>query len=192
MGAYDTIGIPVGGQKVSTAQFGIKVRDAIIDLDARMALRESAELLPAPVSATGGTPNSVTAATNVWQTLSPNGASVVMTNPSATFDLVCLVFFGGWMAIASGGTRDVRMGLNITGGVTSDPDPGPNSPVGYGLLPLTSNIDAQQGMGMFQLEIPAGAGAVTLTAQGRRSNSANAATINYPAINVIPIRYDVP
>ena len=187
MGAYDAlIGVPVQGQPISSGGYGIPVRDAIIDLDARVSVREAAEALPAAVSAAGGSGNSVTAAINTWQTITPNGAAVAITNPSTTFDLMCLVFFGCWLSIATSG--DVRMGINVTGGVTSDPDPGSNSPVGFGLLPLTSSSSAQGQMGMFQLLIPAGAGAVTLTAQARRS-VANAATANYPSINVIPWRY---
>lgn len=37
MGTYDDIGIPVKGQKVSSGAFGVKVRNAIIDLDRRVA-----------------------------------------------------------------------------------------------------------------------------------------------------------
>lgn len=37
MGAYDGIGIPVKGQPISSGAFGIKVRNAIIDLDKRVS-----------------------------------------------------------------------------------------------------------------------------------------------------------
>jgi hypothetical protein len=37
MGNYDSIGVPVKGQRVSSGAFGIKVRDAIIDLDRRVS-----------------------------------------------------------------------------------------------------------------------------------------------------------
>jgi hypothetical protein len=37
MGAYDSIGVPVKGQPVSSGAFGIKVRDAILDLDRRVS-----------------------------------------------------------------------------------------------------------------------------------------------------------
>lgn len=37
MGLYDDIGIPVKGQRVSSGSFGIKVRNAIIDLDRRVS-----------------------------------------------------------------------------------------------------------------------------------------------------------
>lgn len=184
---YDDITVPVPGQPIPSSGFGIKVRNYIIELGQRMGVREAAEQIPAPTSGTGGNSNPITAAINVWQTIGPNGVAVNVTNPSTTFTMVCLVFFGGWMNIATSG--NVRMGINVTGGVTSDPEPGPNSPVGFGMMPLTSVAAvSQQCMGMFQLEIPPGVAAVTLTAQGQRS-VANTANINYPAINVIPIRY---
>jgi hypothetical protein len=37
MGTYDTIGIPVKGQPISSGAYGIKVRDAIVDLDTRVS-----------------------------------------------------------------------------------------------------------------------------------------------------------
>lgn len=189
MADYDDIVVPVQGQPISSSGFGNKVRDYIIDLGVRMGIREAAEELPAPWSAAGGNGNSVTAAINTWQTLTPNGVSLVVTNPSIQFDLVCMVYFGAWMQIATAGS--VRFGLNITGGVTSDPDPGANSPVGFGLMPLTSAANSQQCTGLFQMTIPAGAAAVTLTGQGFRS-IANAASVNYPAINVVPQQYRLP
>jgi hypothetical protein len=41
MGNYDTIQIPVSGQPVSKAQYGDRVRAAIVDLDARVSRIES-------------------------------------------------------------------------------------------------------------------------------------------------------
>lgn len=37
MGNYDLIQVPVSGQPISSAEYGIRVRDAIIDLDARVS-----------------------------------------------------------------------------------------------------------------------------------------------------------
>lgn len=37
MGRYDDIAVPISGQPVSSGNFGIKVRDAIIDLDYRLS-----------------------------------------------------------------------------------------------------------------------------------------------------------
>jgi hypothetical protein len=44
-------------------------------------------------------------------------------------------------------------------------------------------------MGFFQITIPPGAAAVTLTAQGARSNGTATAQVNYPTIHVAPDRY---
>lgn len=41
MGAYDDIGVAIGGQKASASQFGVKVRNAIIDLDRRVSAYDS-------------------------------------------------------------------------------------------------------------------------------------------------------
>lgn len=38
MGNYDSIGIPISGQPISSGNYGVKVRDAIIDLDARVSV----------------------------------------------------------------------------------------------------------------------------------------------------------
>lgn len=192
MGLYDSsIVVPVAGQPISVGSYGIPVRDAILDLDERLGVREAAEALPASLNVQGNGVNSLTNTINAWQTLTANPASLVVTNPSSVFNLVCMVYFGGWMQVGAGGGGDLRMGINVTGGVTSDPDPGANSPVGYGLMPLVSSLTVEQKMGMFELIIPAGAAAVTLTAQGRRTSNASttACQINYPAINVIPWRY---
>lgn len=40
MGAYDDIQVPISGQPASSSLFGHKVREAIIDLDARMGIQE--------------------------------------------------------------------------------------------------------------------------------------------------------
>lgn len=37
MGKYDDISIPIAGQPISSGTFGVKVRDAILDLDRRVA-----------------------------------------------------------------------------------------------------------------------------------------------------------
>jgi hypothetical protein len=189
MADYDDIALPVKGQPISSTGFGVKARNAIIDLGRRMGIREAAEQLPSSVSVQGNGINSITAAINTWQTMPSFPASVNITNPSTTFNLVCFVFFGAWMQIATSGT--IRMGINVTGGVTADPDPGVNSPVGWGLVPMTSSAGSDQHSGMFQLTIPPNVAAVNLNAQGMRS-AANAAQVNYPSINVIPWRYETP
>lgn len=188
MGNYDSlIAVPVPGQPISAGAYGIPVRNAILDLDTRMSLRETAEILPANQSATGGGVNSVTAAVNVWQDLTAFPASVVMTNPSTDFDLVVNVHFGAWMSASAG---DVRMGIVLSGGLTvATPGPGVNNVIGWGLLPTTSQTTVDQHNGFMQVIIPAGAAAVTFKAWGMRTNSGATAQVNYPSINLVPDRF---
>ncbi len=188
MGTYDSlIAVPVQGQKASSGAYGIPVRNAILDLDRRLLLREAAEMLPANVSASGGGVNSVTAAVNVWQVLSSFPAAATISNPSSEFDLVVNVHFGAWMNTSAG---DVRMGLVLSGGLTvSTPGPGANQPIGWGLFPTTSQTTVDQHAGFMQAVIPAGAAAVTFTAYGLRSNGAATAQVNYPSINLVPDRF---
>lgn len=188
MGNYDSlIAVPVPGQPISVGTYGVPVRNAILDLDARMSIREAAEMLPANQSASGGGTNNVTAAVNVWQDLTSAPASVSMTNPSADFDLVVNVHFGAWMSASAG---DVRMGLVLSGGLTvATPGPGVNNVIGWGLLPMTSQTTTDQHMGFMQVTIPAGAAAVTFKAWGLRTNGAATAQVNYPSINLVPDRF---
>jgi hypothetical protein len=188
---YDDIVIPVPEQPISSSLFGKKVRDYIIDLGIRMGIREAAEELPPAVKFAGNGTNLLTASAGVWQNLPTTPASVVITNPSTTFRLVCMVFFGAWMQTNVG---NVRASINVTGGVTSDPDPGDNSVAGFGMMPLTSSATPHNQVGVFQLDIPPGAAAVTLTMQGQRSTAAGGTNmaINYPTINVMPQRYEIP
>ncbi len=194
MGTYDSIAVPVDGQKISVDTYGIPVRDAIRDLDIRMSLREAAELLPESVSAANMTNTtgtfSGTAAT--FSALTVNPISCIMTNPSTIFDLVCNVYFGAWMNVAS--AAQVRLGVLLTGGVSAGPNSGfgvPNQPVGAGLSPQSSSANLDQHVGFFQCIIPAGAAAVTFAIHGYRS-SAVATVIQYPTIYVVPDRYQLP
>jgi hypothetical protein len=187
MGNYDNIATPIDGQPASVGLFGVPVRDAIRDLDVRLSLREAAELLPANVGVFGNGINNLAGGAAAWTNLPSFPAVVAMTNPSADFDLVCNVYFGCWMQTSAG---DVRMGIVLSGGVTvSPPAPGVNNVTGWGLMPMTTQTTADQHMGFMQVVIPAGAAAVTFTAQGARSNGAAAAQVNYPTINVVPDRF---
>lgn len=193
MADYDNISIPVQGQPISSGTFGIPVRDAILDLAARMAVREAAEDLPVAVSVanSSNTTGTFSTAAATWAALSVNPISCVMTNPSTAFDLVCNVHYGAWMSIAA--TAQARLGVALTGGVTASPSggPGPNQPVGWGLFAETGSTALDQHNGFFQVIIPAGAAAVTFTIQGYRS-VANATVIQYPTIYVVPDRYQLP
>jgi hypothetical protein len=194
-GLYDAlIGVPVPGQPISAGAYGIPVRDAIIDLDTRVGIREAAEQLPASVSnANNGASGTWTAGAGIWAVLPTNPLSVAFTNPSTVFNLVCNVFYGAWIRSATAGTQ-ARFGIALSGGVTvATPAAGvANQPVGWGLFPTNGgNPNLEQHMGFFQMVIPAGAAAVTLTAQGYRS-AANTVEFAYPTIAVVPDRYELP
>lgn len=190
MGAYDTlIGIPVSGQKISVGTYGIPVRNAILDLDRRLALREAAETLPAKVSVMGNGANTLAGGANVYTALPTFPAAVSITNPSTEFSLVCNVLFGCWMLASAG---DVRMGIALSGGLTVAANTlGANQPVGHGMYPFATSTTSEQHMGFFQMTIPPGAAAVTLTAHGARSNGTANAQVNYASIDVVPARFTV-
>jgi hypothetical protein len=182
-----TIGLPIQGQPISSGNYGIKVRDAINDLDTRVALIEAAQSLPLSVRNTGNT-NTVTGTANTWTNLPTNPwPTTQMTNPSADFDLYCLVNFGCWLTNTTG---SLRMGVLLTGGISAGPDPGVNSVAGWGMMPLESTAGLQsQHAGAFSIVIPAGAAAVTFTAQSQRSVASGTQSVNYPTIEVTPIRF---
>jgi hypothetical protein len=190
--AYEDIQIPIHGQPADPDTYGVRVRNAILDLDQRLALREAAEELPSAVTATagGGGTNSIVSAINTWANLPTNGVTAQITNPSDLFNLRCLVLFGAWFDVAA--TGSCRFSFNITGGVTKSPGPGANNPAGWGLLPIEGgNGEVGQRMGAFQLLIPAGAATVTLTGQAYRT-AAVASQVNYPTVEIIPWRYEIP
>ena len=190
MGTYDSlISVPVSSQKISVGTYGIPMRDAVLDLDRRLLLREAAEQLPANVSIYGNGINSLVGAANAWTAMPSFPAVVQMTNPSTDFSLVCNVFFGAWFSTSAG---DVRMGIALSGGLTvATPAPGVNQPTGWGLFPHTSQTTADQHNGFMQVVIPPGAATVTFTAMGARSNGAATAQCNYPTIHVVPDRFMV-
>jgi hypothetical protein len=188
MGNYDSlIAAPVPGQPISTGAYGIPVRNAILDLDTRLSLREAAEILPANVGGYGNGINTLAGGAAAWTAMPSFPIALQMTNPSADFDLVVNVFFGAWMSASAG---DVRMGIVLSGGLTvTPPAPGANQPAGWGQMPMTSQTTADQHMGFMQVVIPAGAATVTFTAHGARSNGTANAQVNYPTINLVPDRF---
>lgn len=194
MGTYDSIGIPVSGQPISSSQYGSKVRAAILDVDARLLALEAQASLPMAVRGGAAGQNALVGGAGVWTNMpTSTWGSVSITNPSPDFDLYCLVTFAAWLVCAAGGTpaQDVRLGVLLSGGLTAGPDPGTNAPAGNGMLPIESSGGAStQHMGSFSIIIPAGAGAVTFVAQGKRNNgSASSPQVNYPSIEVVPIRF---
>jgi hypothetical protein len=189
MGNYDSIGIPVQGQPISSSQYGIRVRDAVVDLDRRVSLLEASQILPDNVSAASSTSGiSISWTLGTWQDL-PSGVNASITNPSADFELVVNVYFGCWIAAGTQG----RLGLRLSGGITlATPNVGvANQPAGWGLFPVTTQASDDQHMGFMQVVIPPGVAAVTFTAMGYRS-AASAVTMSFPTIHLVPDRYQLP
>ena len=193
--AYEDIQVALTNQPASSGMFGVKVRDSILDLDRRMSLVEAQSILPLAVRGAapgaGGT-NTIVSAIGTWANLPSNTWGLIqMTNPSAIFDMYCLVTFGAWIRSSVG---SVRMGCVLSGGVVSGPDPGTNNLAGFGLMPLETQTNAASGAsnqhsGTFSLVIPAGASTVTFVAQAQRSSSSGETNLNYPSIEVTPIRF---
>lgn len=75
MGRYDDIGIPIGGQPISAGNFGQKVRDAILDLDARVS--------------------SVDTSTGTGKAFSSSSQVLATTAETVTLTIVGMVFVAG-------------------------------------------------------------------------------------------------
>lgn len=196
MGTYDaSIGVPISGQPISSGGYGVPVRNAILDLDNRVGIREAATQLPASASATSNAAaGTFSASAGVWAVLPGNPLSLNFTNPSTVFTLVCNVYFGAWMRNSTSttlSTTQARFGLQLSGGVTATVGvPGANQPTGWGMYPATTNPQLDQHNGFFQMLIPPSVAAVTLTAMGYRS-AATFVEFMYPTINVVPDRYQL-
>lgn len=75
MGLYDGIGLPVKGQPISSGAFGIKVRNAIIDLDRRVS--------------------SVDTSTGTGKAFSASALSLTTVNETAALTITGMVFKAG-------------------------------------------------------------------------------------------------
>jgi len=93
MGSYDDIGLPVKGQPISSGAFGIKVRNAIIDLDRRVS--------------------SVDTSTGTGKVFSASPLTVATTTETAALTLTGMVFKAGLAYEAS-----MRYGLYATASTT--------------------------------------------------------------------------
>jgi hypothetical protein len=191
MGTYDTIGLAVGGQPISSSQFGSKVRASILDIDARLLALEAQASLPMAVRGGASGQNVITSGAGVWANMATSTwGSISITNPSPDFDLYCLVTYGAWMVCPALASQDLRFGVLMSGGLVGGPDPGSPGPAGNGMIPIEAAATlSSQHMGSFSIVIPAGAGAVSFVAQGKRNVASGTQNINYPSIEVVPIRF---
>jgi hypothetical protein len=93
MGAYDDIGIPVKGQPISSGAYGIKVRNAIIDLDRRVS--------------------SVDTSTGTGKVFSTGSVVLATTTETAALTLTGMVFKAGLAYECS-----FRAGLGVAASLT--------------------------------------------------------------------------
>lgn len=145
--------------------------------------------VPDPVTGYLGGTNTFTGAASTWANLPTSSPTCVMTNPSASLDLLCDVSWGAWMSDTVGSTR---LCITASGGLSIAAGVGLGGPVGWGEIPLSSEASASQHRGGCTVLIPAGAAAVTFGVQGYRSVASGTQNINYVAIRVNPLRFVAP
>lgn len=189
MGNYDNIQVPPPNGPISASQYGVRVRDAIIDLDTRVSIREAAEMLP-DVSA-----NSINNVISVTSTAftdlpSPGPLNLAVTNPSADFDLVVLISYSAWMnATAS----DCRGGLAASGGLSFTPNSfGTGGAITNSDNLFTASPNTSMQHNMLPVVIPAGAATVTFKLWAMRGAASGAQAFNYPILRATPLRFQVP
>lgn len=143
-------------------------------------------VLPASVAGDGNGANTITATS--WTDLPTNGATATITNPHPTLSMLVQVGYGCWMSSLTNG---VRSSVRASGGVTVASGPGAIFQ-NWGEIPWLAGTASTLYMQFFALgylTIPAGVGAVTLTAQAYRDVAAGTQQVNYPTIRLTPQRY---
>lgn len=145
--------------------------------------------LPDPVVGYLGGTNTFAGAASTWAAIPTSSPTAVITNPSATLDMLVEVSWGAWMSDTAG---SLRLGLTASGGLTIAAGVGTGGPVGWGAVPLTSSSTSQHCRAACKLFIPAGAAAVTFQCQGYRSVASGTQSINYVLLEVTPLRFVAP
>ncbi len=156
------------------------------------ALADKVDLLlslPDPTGQGGAGSNSITLTT--YSVLPSTPISCAITNPSADFDMLCMVSISAFMAGAS--ATEVQAALNVTGGLSI----AAGSTGAPGVLAtsenlLSSSAGAIQQQSVIPIVVPAGAAAVTFAMFARRNNTTSAVALLSPAIRCVPIRFMVP
>lgn len=143
-----------------------------------------ADELPAIVNTVGANGNTITATS--WAVLPGGSVTAVMTNPSATRNLVCWLDFG---AEATASASDVRMAVGLSGGMTVLP--GAVEPSwAYRVWTATASVGTYTMS--IPITIPAGASAVTATLYAYRPVASGTQNIGYPSLTWIPLHYAMP
>lgn len=94
MGNYDAIQVPIGTQPISSGQFGVRVRDAIIDLDRRVSSLD-------PNTGTG----KAFATSNLVLTTTTETAALTITGMTFVAGLAYQASIRSGMATAASGTQ---------------------------------------------------------------------------------------
>lgn len=145
--------------------------------------------LPDEIVAFGNGTNTIVTGAATWGALPTTAASVVMTNPSATLDMLVEVAYGAWLSSTSG---DVRLNVIASGGLTILDGVAVGGAAGWGEVPQSTFATSGQFSGKYTCRIPAGAAAVTFVTRGYRSAAAGTQSVNYPTVRVTPLRFCAP
>ena len=143
-----------------------------------------ADELPATVTSVGANGNTITSTS--WAVLPGGSVTAVMTNPSATRNMVTQIDFG---AEATASASDVRLGVGLSGGMTVAI--GSVEPSWAYRVWTASSVVATYTV-TIPVVIPAGASAVTATLYAYRPVASGSQNIGYPAIIWTPLRYAMP
>ena len=155
-----------------------------------MALRKGAKVdvldfdLPDPAGATAGGAGTNTVTATSWAVLPTNTVTVAITNPHPSADMLCWVSYGAWMSASA---SDVRMGLDVSGSVTIPPGIGSGGPRGWGQILQATAATSQQFSGGCTVVVPPGT--ATFKAYAYRSAASGTQAVNYPTLDVVPVRY---
>ena len=140
--------------------------------------------LPDPVLAYGNGTNSLTSSAGVFAVLPTTTCTASITNPHPTAPMLTLVSFGAWCSMATSG--DVRLGLDVSGALTVAAGLNSLTTQGWGEVPFANVSQYSQLHSTITVSLPAGS--TTFKVYGYRS-AANTATVNYPTLRLVPIRY---
>lgn len=187
-----TITLPIQGQPISSSGFGIPVKNAIENLDARLTIREALENIPDDVVATIAGTIAITA-TSAATLPSPGPLSVAFTNPSSEFDLVVDLSFSAWMSC--GTSTSVQAGVAASGGMTWNYNQfNVGGPIANSDNLFSAGAVTMQQKSGYPVRIPAGAAAVTFTVQAFRSGGTTTTlpSYNYPTLRITPRAYVLP
>lgn len=155
-----------------------------------MAIRAGSDLsavdfaLPDHVDCYGNGTNTVTATT--WTDLPTTACTGSITNPHPAVNMICLVTFGAW--IIAGSSIATRICPRVSGSTTIAAGVGAGGPMGWGQIPISTSTGTQHVSASAVYSLPPGA--ATFTMQAYRDSASGTQNVNYPTIQIVPIRFD--